>query len=251
MAKRKSARSQKPKRPKAAPALPSGDDEAKRGRGRPSALDGVNTDLFFNELEIGTPFTAAAPIAGLLRTTLYAIIKSGNRLQKEGKSGWQREFLDRFRMARAKGEAHYVKLVAAGAVGDVGAKAEQTCPECGAEIEVEVPRRPREPDTNDAKFMLKAINPKVWNTDKVQGPPGEKPISRLELVGAFQLMGQAVKQEVEDPKALLRISDRWREIYRTLGLDEAKAQIDSKQPDVKTLDQKRLSNGSEHDARAN
>lgn len=244
MAKKKRARSQKPK----ALPPPSGETEAKRGRGRPSALDGINTELFFQELEIGTPFTAAAPIAGLKRGSLYAIIKQAKRLEKEGKHGWQREFFDRFRMARARGEAHYVKLVAAGAVGDKGASSVQECPHCHREIELEVPRRPREPDTNDAKFMLKAINPKVWNVDRVQGPPGERPISRLELVGAFQLMGQAVRQEVEDVTALRRISERWKEIFTTLGLDENKAQIDGKQSEVKPLDQKRLNNGSEHHA---
>lgn len=246
MAKRKKPRGRSQK-PKALPPGNGGEPAPKDKGGRPSILVGGDLKVFLDEVSIGTPLQSSALVAGFKRGTIYAAIKAGRNQEKAGKYGEARKFLDAFRQARAKAEASYVHRVAAGAAGDPGASSVQKCPECGAEIELEVPRQPRAPDTTDAKFMLKAINPKVWNVDRIQAATAEKPISRLELVGAFQLMGQAVRQEVEDVKALARISERWREIYRTLGLDETKAQI-SKESKTPTLDQKRLGNGSQHDA---
>jgi hypothetical protein len=241
MTKKKRARSQKPK------ALPPANKEAEtppnRGAGRPSILVGGNLETFMEEVSIGTPLQSAAIVAGFKRGTIYAAIKAGRKAEKDGRKTEARGFLDAFRVARAKAERNYVHRVAAGAAGDEGVSKEQKCPHCGEEIVLPMPRAPRLPDTNDAKFMLKAINPRVWNVDKAPGASGEKPISRLELIGAFAQMGQAVGQEVEDVNARRRIADRWREIYRTLGLDEDKAQIvDRRQT---TLDQKRLPNGTE------
>lgn len=242
MAKKRRARSQKPKA--LPPANTEAETEAKRGRGRPSILENVNIALFCDELAVGTPPTAAAPLAGMSRSTYYSALKAGRRLERQGKRGPYRDFLDKVRVARAKGETHFSHIVARGAAGDVGVSRVQECPHCHKEIELEAPRPARAPDTDDAKFMLKAINPKVWNVDKAPGGSGDKPISRLELIGAFSQMGQAVGQEVEDANARRRIADRWREVYRTLGLDEDKAQIvDRRQPT--TLDQKRLPNGTE------
>jgi hypothetical protein len=242
MPKRKRARSQKPKA--LPPANKEAETEAKRGRGRPSILENVNISLLLDELAVGTPPTAAAPLAGMSRSTYYSVLKAGRRLERQGKRGSYREFLDKVRVARAKGETHFSHILARGAAGDPGASRVQECPHCHKEIELEVPRPPRPPNTSDAIFMLKALNPKVWNVDKAPGASSEKPISRLELIGAFSQMGQAVGQEVEDVNARRRIGDRWREIYRTLGLDEDKAQIvDRRQT---TLDQKRLPNGSDN-----
>jgi hypothetical protein len=237
------ARSQKSKD---APAS-TGDEEAPKDKGgRPSILVGGDLKVFLDEVSIGTPLQSAALVAGFKRGTVYAAIKAGRNQEKAGKYGEARKFLDAFRKARASAEASYVHRVASGAAGDEGVAKEQKCPHCGEEIVLPMPRAPRMPDTTDAKFMLKAINPRVWNVDKAPGMSNEKPISRLELVGAFQLMGTAVAQEVEDPNARRRIGDRWREIYRTLGLDEDKAQIVERQKPI--LDQQRLGNGSQHHA---
>lgn len=188
----------------------------------------VEADIltFLQHIEVGNSVRAAASIAGWSPSLVYNELRTGRGQERKGKSGKARKFLQRYREARAKAESHYVRLVAAGAVGSPGDK------------ERGIPARL--PDTADAKFMLKALDPKRWNPEMGggSGKPTEKPISRLELMGAFAQMGQAVAQEVEDPRARARIGERWREIYRTLGLDEDRVQI--KENGKPPLDQKRL-----------
>lgn len=209
--------------------------EPKRGRGRPYGYVGADLVTFYQEIEVGTSLQAACSIVGWNVTAVYAELKRGKLMQKEQRQGKARTFYEGYRQKRAKAEAHYVHIVAQGAAG-AGERLRMPCPECGEEIELPVATKvPRAPDTGDAKFMLKVIDPQRYNPERFQKASDlERPISRLEVTGAFQLLGQAVALEVEDSRVLLRIRDRWQEVYRTLGLDAVPLE-------KKTLpDQKRL-----------
>jgi hypothetical protein len=171
----------------------------KRGRGRPTKFTGEDLATFLGEIEIGNSIISAASVVNWSPALVYAELKRGRQQEKRGDKGKARDFLERYRVARARAESHYVRIVAAGAAGDKEAK--------------------RAPDTADAKFMLKVINPGRYRDEK-KTDPAEKPISRIELAQAFKLLAQSVQLEVEDDRVLLRIGERWREIFRTLGMED-------------------------------
>lgn len=213
------------RKPKAPPAPPTNGSKPPPGKkmGRPSVVVGGDIEVFLAEVEIGTPLRPASAIAGFSRASVYNALKAGRNQEKAGKRGEGRDFLDKYRLARAKAIGHYVKIVAGGAAGDPATK--------------------RAPDTADAKFMLKVMDPARFNVEgKGKGAPEDRPISRIELAASFKLLAQAVQLEVEDSRVLMRIGERWAEIFRTLGMeDETEGVVETRQKPLPT--ERRLGHG--------
>jgi hypothetical protein len=181
--------------PPAPPALP----PPKRGRGRPSPFnDEKVVGHFLDLLRVGNAIHTAAVVSGLGAVGVHAKLRLGMLLEREGRRGKARDFLNKCREATKAAEVSYVNIVAKSASGAT----------------------PRAPE--DAKWMLEHIARRRWGKKLDVEHSKEPLLIRDQLVRGIDELALAVQEEVTDvlepekaQRLLQRIRSRWLDIAVT------------------------------------